>query len=82
MELSLLSSRQLAQALKGRRKALAITQAIAGAKVGLLPKTVSALESDPGSCTVSSLFKLLSALDLEIVLRPKAKGNRNPEGEW
>lgn len=84
MDQPLLTSSQLAQALKGWRKARGLTQAAAGAKVGLLPKTLSALESDPGPCTVASLFKLLSALDLEIALRPKARaavGNA-PAGEW
>lgn len=42
-------------------------------KVGLLPKTISALDSDPRRSSVASLFKLLSTLDLELVLKPKSK---------
>lgn len=62
---------QLAAVLRGRRSTRAQTQKQAGARVGLLPKTISALESDPAGSTVASLLKLLSALDLELVLQPK-----------
>jgi HTH-type transcriptional regulator/antitoxin HipB len=83
MDYPVLTTNQLAQALKGWRKARGLTQAAAGAQVGLLPKTLSALESDPGASSVATLFKLLSALDLELVLRPKAKGGESrPMGEW
>lgn len=66
------SPAQLAAVLRGRRDVCALTQKQAGVKVGLLPKTISALESDPGRSSVASLFKLLSALGLELVLRPKS----------
>ncbi len=62
---------QLGQVLKARRSNLRLTQKKAGGTVGLLPKTISALEISPEGSSISSLFKLLSALDLEIVLRPK-----------
>jgi len=52
--------------------------------VGLLPKTVSALESEPDASTLGSLFKLLSALEVELVIRPKPKGSGGiaAKGEW
>lgn len=75
MEYPVRTLQQLAHTLRGQRKAKHKTQAQAGAEVGVLPKTISALESSPGSRSVESLFKVLSALDLEIVLRPK---NRTP----
>ena len=62
---------QLGRALRQLRKAKARTQSQVGAGVGLLPKTVSALEIAPERCQVGSLLKLLSALELELVLRPK-----------
>ena len=37
----------------------------------MVPKTISALENHPEGSSIESLFKLLSALDLEIVLQPK-----------
>lgn len=62
---------QLGQILKARRNLLKLTQEKAGQTVGLLPKTISALEITPEGSTILSLFKLLSALDLEIVLRSR-----------
>ncbi len=62
---------QLASVLRGQRQARKLTQKQAAALVGLLPKTISALESDPERASVGSLFKLLSALGLELILQPK-----------
>jgi len=74
---------QLSVALKNQRKTLNLTQAEAAAKVGLLPKTISALENDPERCTLDSFLKLLSALDLELTLKPKPTGNDDlQKGEW
>jgi HTH-type transcriptional regulator/antitoxin HipB len=67
------SPAQLAAVLRGHRHDRGLTQKEAGLKVGLLPKTVSALELDPGRSTVATLFKLLSALDLELSLQPKGQ---------
>jgi len=62
---------QLSHALRSTRKAQGLSQADAGKLVGLLPKTISALENRPASATVDSFLKLLSALDLELILQPK-----------
>ena len=75
------SPAQLAAVLRGRRDACDLTQKQAGAKVGLLPKTISVLESDPGRSSVASLFKLLSALDVELVLLPKSTQTAS-KAEW
>lgn len=84
MEYPILTTRQLAQGLRGWRKSRNLSQAEAAGRVGLLPKTVSALETGPETSTVGSLFKLLSALDLELVIRSKAKGSagKAAAGEW
>lgn len=62
---------QLARLLNGQRKEQGLSQKKAAAKVGMAPKTISALENHPEGSCIESLFKLLSALDLEIVLQPK-----------
>lgn len=84
MEYPLHTLRQLAQTLRGLRKQRGLTQARAAAKVGLLPKTISSLETDPEPASLGSLFKLLSALDLELSVRPKTGGSAGepPTGEW
>jgi HTH-type transcriptional regulator/antitoxin HipB len=71
---------QLAAALRERRSRLGLTQAQAGANVGLLPKTISALESAPEKSTIDSLLKLLAALDLQLVLEPRE--SHDSGSEW
>ena len=62
---------QLSHALRSVRKTRGFSQDVAGKLVGLLPKTISALENHPGSATIDSLIKLLSALELELMIVPK-----------
>ena len=82
MDSLILTNRQLAMALKARRKELLLTQIEAGAKVGLLPKTISALESHPERASVASLFKYISALDFEVYLHRKNDREDTEKGEW
>jgi HTH-type transcriptional regulator/antitoxin HipB len=62
---------QLTHALRSVRKARGLSQGDTGKLVGLLPKTISALENHPGSASLDSFLKLLSALDLELIIAPK-----------
>lgn len=75
------TTQQLAMVLQGYRKQSGLTQKQAGSKVGLLPKTISGLESNPDNSGIASLFKLLSTLDLELILQPK-KSNSASREEW
>jgi len=72
--------KQLGQVLKGRRKSQQLTQKQAAQVVGLLPKTVSKLELATETATIESFFKLLSALQLELVVRSKSPAP--PSKEW
>ena len=71
MSTAIYTSKQLATTLRGRRKVLGLTQKDVAGLVGLLPKTVSALETNPDRCGVESLRTLLVALRLELALTPK-----------
>ena len=62
---------QLGPILRSIRGERGLTQRDAGAKVGLKQSTVSAIESDAGRTSVDTLYKLLSALGLELVVRSK-----------
>lgn len=64
--------KQLGQLLRGQRKSQQLTQKDAAKSVGLLPKTISKLELAPETATIESLFKLMSALQLELVVRTKS----------
>jgi HTH-type transcriptional regulator/antitoxin HipB len=48
-----------------------MTQKTAGSKVGLKQSTVSTIEADAARTSVESLYKLLSALGLELLIRDK-----------
>ncbi len=82
MDSLVLTNRQLAMALKARRKSLGLTQVQAASRVGLLPKTISALESRPERAIVESLYKYLSALNMEVYLHRKEDTHTPGAGEW
>lgn len=79
MDYTIHTPRQLGQILKGQRSTRHLTQAEVATRVGLLPKTVSKLERDPDTATLGSLFKLLSSLQLELVVRTKSNSSAS---EW
>ena len=62
---------QLGKILSGFRKNACKTQKEIGSQVGMLQKSVSVLETNPDNVPIRQLFKMLSALGLEIVIRPK-----------
>jgi HTH-type transcriptional regulator/antitoxin HipB len=62
---------QLGPILRSIRAERGLTQQDAGAKVGLKQSTVSAIERDSAHSSVDTLYKLLSALGLELVVRDK-----------
>lgn len=74
MEYVARTARQLGQVLKSRRKQLGLTQAEVAAKVGLLQAQVSVIESRDARATMTTLYKALSALGLELVLRDGSQG--------
>ncbi|AXQ27484.1 helix-turn-helix domain-containing protein [Solimonas sp. K1W22B-7] len=74
---------QLGQLLRSCRAQRGITQSLAGAKVGLKQSTVSGIELDASRSSVETLYKLLSSLDLELVLRDKqARTPGRSQREW
>jgi HTH-type transcriptional regulator / antitoxin HipB len=81
MEYVARTAHQLGQVLKSRRKQLGLTQREVAAKVGLLQAQVSVIESHDANATVTTLYKALSALGLELVLRDNAPASINPT-QW
>ena len=55
--------------LQGYRKHKGLTQAEVGRAVGLPQSGVSELELDPSTASLNRIFKLLAALELELVVR-------------
>jgi HTH-type transcriptional regulator / antitoxin HipB len=77
---SIKTPQQLGAILEGYRKELGLTQKSVGSKVGLAQNAVSMLETDPQHASLVRIFKLLSALDLEIAVRPR--GTSLAQSEW
>ncbi|KXS33956.1 MAG: HTH-type transcriptional regulator, antitoxin HipB [Idiomarina sp. T82-3] len=57
--------------LRDERRHRGLSQAKVGDSVGLRQGTVSKFESTPEKMQLDTLFRLLSALELELVVQPK-----------
>lgn len=71
---------QLGALLRGHRRDKHWTQAEVGDRAGLRQPSISSIESDPGPVSLSRIFAVLSALDLELVVRPR--GPSDPKTDW
>jgi len=66
---------QLGAYIRRVRKAKGLTQAELGEQIRKRQATVSNLESPEGGATLETLFAVLAALDLELVVRPRTKSS-------
>ncbi|MCA6063698.1 helix-turn-helix domain-containing protein [Thalassolituus marinus] len=71
------SPRGLADALQQARKQQNQTQKTIGALAGTKQSTVSAFETSPEHARIETLFKLLSALNMELVLESRGQESAN-----
>lgn len=69
------TSRQLGAALRRRRRGLGLNQMQLGAKARLRQATISGLEAGEPGTRLGTLFGVLAALDLELVIRPRTKAS-------
>jgi len=74
------SPEMLAQALKNIRKERQLSQSMVADNVGLKQATLSGFENKPEASRVETLFKLLTALDLELHL--SECDTKNAEAGW
>lgn len=81
MEATARTPQQLGQVLRARRTRLKLSQTDVGLKVGIKQDTVSTLEIHTPSSSIETLFKALSALGLEIVVREKSRAGASGE-KW
>ena len=65
--------KQIGNALRRRRRGLKLTQKDLGTKTSLRQATISAIESGEPGTQLRTLFDVMSALDLELVIRPRTK---------
>ncbi|TDR73922.1 helix-turn-helix domain-containing protein [Paludibacterium purpuratum] len=82
MSQSISSSQNLGAELRNWRRARALTQAMAAHRIGIAQKAISALENHTGQSSVERLLQVLSALDLELMLRDKRGGALHDLRDW
>lgn len=69
------SEKQLGAILRRARKQAGLSQSSLGDHIHLRQGTVSRLESGEPAVQLRTLMAALSALDLELVVRPRSKGS-------
>jgi HTH-type transcriptional regulator/antitoxin HipB len=65
---------QLGNSIRERRRKLGLTQEQLAEKVGVRQRTISDVES-AGAARIDTLLRMLVALDLELLVRPRTKGS-------
>ncbi|MEI8633525.1 helix-turn-helix domain-containing protein [Vibrio sp. PP-XX7] len=76
------TAKQLANYLQDIRHNQGLSQSKIGEKIGLRQGTVSNFEQNPESTKLDTLFKLLSALELEIELKPRNPAQNVNTSSW
>jgi len=71
--------KHLALAVISQRKSLKLSQSEVGELVGLKQATISAFENKPESTKLDTLFRILSAVELQITTSRK---NDKTESQW
>ncbi len=72
--------KQLGAILRGYRREWNLTQQSVGISCGLPQAAISQIESNPTTTSLSRIYRILSALDLELVIRPRNSGD--PKTKW
>ncbi|MDV6316458.1 helix-turn-helix domain-containing protein [Idiomarina sp. HP20-50] len=70
----------LAVYLRDERKRRGLSQSVVADEVDLRQGTVSRFESTPEKMQLDTLFRLLSALELELSVKPRDGSARNQRG--
>jgi HTH-type transcriptional regulator/antitoxin HipB len=68
------TSQHLGAAIRRSRKRAGLSQDDLGSKIGLRQATISKLEAGEPATRLQTLLDALTALDLELVVRPRTKG--------
>ena len=79
MDYPIKTPNQLGAVLKGFRRDRKLTQANLGATVGLPQNAVSEIVSSPDRSSLARVFKLLAALDLDLVVRPRQSSGKRSD---
>lgn len=72
---------QVAEIIRGRRKARRVPQQALAAKLGISQSRLSTLEADAAPLTLDRLILLANLLGFELVLQDRSDAPR-PKAEW
>ena len=78
MEIHARTPQQLGDALKRFRKLKKLTQREISEQIGLRQATISSVESGDAGTQLKTLTEILKSMDLELVIRDRAKGDDAP----
>ena len=81
MDLIVNSPKTLGQAIKRLRKSKKISQSAAGEPLRIHQTTMSNIEKGAEGTQIETLFRVLAALNLEMIIRSKSSDNSFKE-EW
>lgn len=82
MDQVIYSPKALGNALKRQRKEKKLNQQKAGSNFKINQTTISSIERGVPGTRLETLFRLLAALELEMVIRPKKPTNLSPGDHW
>ncbi|WP_136809592.1 helix-turn-helix domain-containing protein [Desulfosediminicola flagellatus] len=82
MQMLHVSPKDIGTALRTIRKEKGLSQKELGQRIGLDQKKVSLIENGNPNVRVDSLFRLFSALELGIILQPKALPKPSNQNDW
>ena len=76
------TSKQIGAALRRRRRNMRLRQGDVGSRTNLRQATISALESGEPRTQLRTLIHVMTALDLELVIRERSKINQEMENMY
>jgi HTH-type transcriptional regulator/antitoxin HipB len=81
MDQRIISTQSLGEALRDARKKKGISQQQVGKSVGLDQPSLSKIERGESNARIDTLFRLLAALDLELIIQTRQKSLGESEGD-
>lgn len=81
MEYKVISPQSLGEALRAARKKKGMSQMEVGKSVGIDQPSMSKIERGESSARVDTLFRLLAALEMELVIQPRQKSLNHKKGD-
>jgi HTH-type transcriptional regulator/antitoxin HipB len=76
------SPESLGKAIQRYRKLLNLSQVEAGLPFNITQSVVSGIENGSPGVQIDTIFRMLAALDLEMIIRSKKENKNKNAGEW